>query len=79
MSKAIESTEATAFFAAQMLVCVIRSLVESGVYSADVARTNIQETIDQGTVTLSEAHHQYLSGLGQAFHEIVQRAENRAR
>ena len=71
-----EVTESAAFFGVQMLVHVIRNLVANGLLHEGAIRTNIQETIDQGTVVLGPEHHAALVELAQSFEEAVRRGSD---
>lgn len=71
-----QDTDIVAFFGTQMLVAILGNLVANGFADPNLARTNIQETLDQGTRMFSEKHHANLVHLAKAFLGAVASGES---
>lgn len=71
-----QNTDIVAFFGTQLLTSVIGNLVANGLYDPNIARTNILETLDQGTAKFSEKHHRALVDLATVFRSAVARGES---
>ena len=74
MEEQLIQLRSMAFFANQMLVCVVKNAIMNGVYDPATARTNIHETIDQATRTLSPEHHGYITQIAQAYNVAIDAA-----
>lgn len=74
MEEELIQLRARAFFANQMLIAVVANVVQSGAYSANAARTNIQEVIDQAQRTMAPEHLPEITVIAQAYNQAIDKA-----
>lgn len=75
MAIAKEATEATAFFSAQISMCMFQIMLERGIYPLDLARLNVDETVDQGAAILGPEHHPFLVDAAKSFLEMIEKVQ----